>query len=168
MRSTEVGRDRVLSYVSDHRSGGAGGTSACSSWRAILRYPGLKRLQVGQPGSAVVRVDWPGGRPLYSRDHTEARLITCAFSMLPKEHPTGLLRWPLGSSRYTPRVKLGEPPHEWGACLRRGGVCPMPPERQAHPKAGGPQAGQVRPRRNLTSRFAECPPEWAAERRSAN
>ena len=31
----------------------------------------------------------------------------CAFSTLPKEHPIGSLRWPLGSSRYTPRVKLG-------------------------------------------------------------
>jgi hypothetical protein len=61
VRSTEVGRDRVLSYVSDHRSGGAGGTSACSSWRAIRRYPGLKRLQVGQPGSSAVRGGRPGG-----------------------------------------------------------------------------------------------------------
>jgi hypothetical protein len=28
----------------------------------------------------------------------------CAFSTLPEEHPIGSLRWPLGSSRYAPRV----------------------------------------------------------------
>lgn len=59
----------------------------------------------------------------------------CAFSTLPKEHPIGLLRWPLGSSRYSPRVKLGEPPHVWGACLRRGRVYPC--RRSGSPPEGG-------------------------------
>jgi hypothetical protein len=59
----------------------------------------------------------------------------CAFSTLPGEHPIGSLRWPLGSSRYVPRVKLGEPPHEWGACLRRGRVYPC--RRSGSPPEGG-------------------------------
>lgn len=171
MRSTEVGRDRVLSYVSDHRSGGAGGTSACSSWRAIRRYPGLKRLQVWTTWERCrSKSAGPEAGRFYSRDHTEARLITCAFSTLPKEHPIGSLRWPLGSSRYATT--------ESSSVCRLTNEAPAPPKRPGFsrirrsdspaPKGGWPASG---PGASATgtwqARIRRCPPEWACPPRWA-
>jgi hypothetical protein len=74
-RAGDRGRPRpwLGSYVSDHRSSGAGGARPAPAGRAIRRYPGLKRLQVGQPGALSFEGADPEVWPLYSRGHTQAR-----------------------------------------------------------------------------------------------
>jgi hypothetical protein len=98
--------------------------------------------------------DLPGGSSALLQWSRGGTTIRSAFSMLPEEHPIGLLRRPSPDTRsrtdaaylaYTPRVRPGEPPQKTGA--------PAPPKRPGfHPcrrsgkpaaRAGSPQAGQV-------------------------
>jgi hypothetical protein len=135
-------------YVSDHRSGGAGGARPLQlAGYLFRRYPGLKRLQVGQPESAVVRVGGPEGlAALLQRSH-EGTTIRCAFSTLPEEHPIGFLRWPLAHlAALHPSRNSGSRPNkvERLAPPKRPGL-PVPPERQPARGRVAREAGQVRP-----------------------
>lgn len=170
MRSTEVGRDRVLSYVSDHRSGGAGGTSACSSWRAIRRYPGLKRLQVGQPGSSAVRGGRPGGlAALLQWSHADT-MIRVRFrrsrGSTPSDRSDGL--WAHLATLQPSQARCAASRMR-RLRLRRGRVFPEFAEAIRPPRrVGGPQAGPVRPQLEPgkpgfagAHRSGRCPPKWA-------
>lgn len=85
--------------------------------------------------------------PVVTRRHDDQVCV----SMLPREHPSGFLRWPLPATRsktdtlISPLLpgKPGKSSLERDAGLRRGRVLPESPERQARPKVGSPQAGQV-------------------------
>lgn len=140
------------SYVSDHRSGGAGGARACFSGSG---YPKIPRAETAPGWTTWERCRSSGqtrrsGRstPEVTRRHDDQS----AFSMLPKEHPTGSLRWPLGSSRYAgtesssvSRLTNKAPASEEAGCSRVAGAT-------ARPEAGDPRAGQVRPRSGPASR----------------
>ena len=133
---------------------------ACSSWRAIRRYPGLKRLQVGQPGSAVFRSRLArrlaGSTPEVTRRHEDQ----CAFSTLPEEHPIGLLRWPLLISRRSSEQARGSRPQQVGvAGLRRGQVCHCR-------RSDTPARGRVTRERVSCVRILELPEQVAGAHRS--
>jgi hypothetical protein len=147
VRSTEVGRDRVLEATSATTDQVAlealgllqpGGSSE--------DVPGLKRLQVGQPGSTAVRVGRPGGlAALLQRSH-EGTMIRVRFRHSRRSTPSdcsdGL--WAhlatLAPSRDSvSRLTNEAPASEEAGCSRVAGAT-------ARPEAGDPRAGQVRPR----------------------
>lgn len=113
MRSTEVGRDRVLEATSATTDQVA---LEALGLLQLAGYPKIPRAETAPGWTTWERCHSSGqtrrsGRstPEVTRRHRDQS----AFSTLPKEHPTGLLRWPLGSSRYAgTESELGEPPHE--------------------------------------------------------
>lgn len=172
MRKTEVDRDRGLKLRQQPQIRWRWRRWACSSWRAIRRYPGLKRL----PGwttwerclsSGQTRRSGRSTPVVTRRQHDQ-----CAFSTLPKEHPIGLLRWPLLISRRSSEQARGSRPQQVGvAGLRRGQVCHC--RRSDKPARGRVTRERVSCVRILelpeqvagAHRSERCPPKWAAERR---
>jgi len=160
VRSTEVGRDRGLEATSATTDQVAlEALGACSSWSG---YPQISRAETAPGWTTWKRCRSSGqtrrsGRstPEVTRRHNDQS----AFSTLPKEHPTGLLRWPLGSSRYActesnsvSRLMNEAPASEEAGCARVA-------EATARPEAGGPRAGQVRPRTGPGKAGRRCSPE---------
>lgn len=153
VRSTEVGRDRGLEATSATTDQVALETlGACSSWWAIRRCPGLKRLQVGQPGSAVVRVGRPGGlAALLQRSH-EGTTIRVRFRRSRRSTPPdcsdGL--WAHLATLAPSRDSVSRLTNEAPASEEAG--CTRVAEATARPGAGGPRGARCVRRLDLASR----------------
>lgn len=84
--------------------------------------------------------------PVVTRRHNDQS----AFSMLPGEHPIGLLRWPLGSSRY--------------ATTESSSVCRLTNEAPAPPKRPGfsriRRSDFARPEGWVARKRARCVRNW--------
>jgi hypothetical protein len=100
----------------------------------LAGYPKIPRAETasrfGQPESAAVRVGRPGGlAALLQRSHAGTTIsvrFRRSLRSTPSDRSDGL--W--AHLATLPESSSVEPPHEWGACLRRGRVLPVPPKRQ--------------------------------------
>lgn len=106
--ATEVDRDRGLeatSATTDQVALEALGLLQLAGYPKIPRAETASGLD--KPGSAVFRSRLArrlaGSTPEVTRRHEDQ----CAFSMLPKEHPIGFLRWPLAHLATLGPSKLG-------------------------------------------------------------
>jgi hypothetical protein len=173
VRSTEVGRYRVLKLRQQPQIRWCWRRWACSSPRAIRRYPLAETAsRFGQPESAAVRFGWPEGRPfLLQWSHVDTT-IRCAFSMLPKEHSVGSLRRPCLISVRERMAHLATLPGSSPVSRsfekerlppKRLGLCPC--RRSDKPAVGRVARKRARcVRAGLDEAGRSCPPEWAAER----
>jgi hypothetical protein len=154
-RAVDRSRPRpwIGGYVSDHRSGGAGGA------RRLLQlagYPEISRAETAPGWTTWKRCRSSGQTRRSGRstpEVTRRHFDQCAFSTLPEEHPIGSLRWPLTHLAALVRVETrGAAPRVGRLAPPKRPGLPVPPEAAARPRAGGPRAGQVRPRLDLASR----------------
>jgi hypothetical protein len=171
MRTTEVDRDRGLEATSATTDQVA---LEALGLLQLAGYPQIPRAETA-PGwttwCAAVQVGRPGGlAALLQRSHA-GTMINVRFRRSRRSTPSDSSDGLWAHLATLCRVKLGEPPHEWGACASEEAGFARAAGAAARPRAGDPQAGQVRPRTGPVEQVAgarrsgRCPPEWAAERR---
>jgi hypothetical protein len=160
VRSTEVGRDRGLEATSATTDQVAlEALGACSSWSG---YPQISRAETapGLDNLEALSFEWanPEVWPLYSRGHTKAQRSECVFDA-PEGAPhriatmaSGLISLRCTESSSVSRLTNEAPASEEAGCSRVAGAT-------ARPEAGGPRAGQVRPRSGPAKQVAGCSPE---------
>lgn len=177
--ATEVDRDRGLEATSATTDQVA---LEALGLLQLAGYPRIARAETAPGWTTWERclskpVGPEAGRSLLQR-FTRRHGDQCAFSTLPKEHPIGSLRWPqTHHATLDPSRSSGESvPTSWARRPPERPGLPLSPRRHARPRAGDPQADQLRPRNwicrsrsqvltevSLARQSGRCPPKWAAD-----
>jgi hypothetical protein len=100
----------------------------------LAGYPKIPRAETasrfGQPGSAAVRVGRPEGLAALLQWSHSGTTISVRFRRSRRSTPSDRSDGLWAHLATLPESSSVESPHEWGACLRRGRVLPVPPKRQ--------------------------------------